>query len=340
MPKSPGKKSIGVFRLTEIRYHGAERTVSVRKDICVSNKLSIDVKPIELTVFQTFEKKCVRIGEKITSEVLIINLSKIIISGFDAEYEGDSSGLKQVNPARTLKNFPLTSHGKGTVSIDYKTIRAGDINLGRMIIGKLRIGDHWLNCAKPYYSNPAPMLHVESVRLPGINTPVIFFIKEVDLYLKSFVTKVIVIALGILAILLLVELAIRSVLVDFFFGRVMLNFILVAIAELFIIFFVWGLWWCFRSIFPPWWTIPVIISCCCILYIAYMFIFYSSITYRTLLPGIILAIFSYILFVGLKAFEHHQFENFPKEAAIVIGIVLGIAMNIFLLRKELRRKNG
>lgn len=341
IPALAGKNKVKPSRITQVRVKGIDRILSVPGNVGFSNSLEIDVKPINLSISQIFPKRKLRLGSKLPFYVLIRNQSKVKINSVEILLRENNVFLKLVKHIDKKKDFLILPDQQKKIRFIYKAMKAGTIHPERAVLKRLKvIGDVWITCDQGYgTSKQGPMIRITPVLLPGMDLPLTYLTEELDTYFNmSFIFKILLIEVLIICIFLLYNFAIRSVLVGSFFGRIVLIFLLVAVLTIFLLFTWSGLKWFWRTIFPPFWIVCLILLCSCILISVFKLIPMRNIILGALIFGFSLSFISYVSYVGLRAFKYNDFMNFPLHQTILVDIALGIILNIWFIRKEIWRK--
>lgn len=335
IPTTSGKKVIGPSKITQVKIRGKNEVFQLSSTVGFSNSIELEVKPINLSIRQSFREKKARLGDKITLDVFVTNESDIDLTGVEISFEKDAEYIKRKSHSK-YQAIPAGYERK--FGFSYRPQRAGIINASRAKIKRLRTASGtWITCNEGYgfSKDPEPQIEISPVYLPGIDAPLTFMVRELENYFSfAFIPKLLGIAFTILLIPFLFNLSIRSMLVDFLLGRIILTFLMMAVLALFLVFLGEGCLWFWKTVLPPLWMIAAMIAGSVSLALISGFTPGKSIILGSTISGLPLALVSYILYIGFKAFEINDFSNFPFLETGFLAFLFGVILNAWFLRKE------
>jgi hypothetical protein len=323
---APGKVVISRSSIVEVTMCRYGRPLNhFQAEIAYSNPLEVTAKRLDLFIRQEVWHTNLLVDSRTAIDLDIQNDNDLDIQNIEIQFEGDTSGLELVTP----EEIPLPRRQYIRVRLTPRAIKAGEIELGRAIVKRLKIDGTWIHWKGNYgASNPAPKITVSPVRLPGIKYSLRYHKKEISSYFSLLILKIPGIAVALLAIVILFMRAIQSKYVDSFGGRIILRSLMVLFGAILLILLAYGFYWCWLSTLPDLMDFAIVyaISCAMTLFTgAYLL---KNAIWGSAIAGGVLTISAYLVYVGYTAMENTGFNGVPFKEAALLFIVLSIALNI------------
>lgn len=295
-----------------------------------------------ITVLQYFEAENVKVGLTFKSKLIIRNHSskKFFVRRIDFSYDSDQISVSKVKVGgKHYKHFEIMPGEQGIVSIVFKAVKTGKslppvarvTYWGNFIGGKRTPNEDRYFYFQP--QNPIPRIKVSPVRLPGIPYRLTVQFEKVPGFYNLFALKVIGIALLIFAIFYGFENAIYSEMVDSPLGRLGLAFLMAFAVTGFLPFVYKGILWVWRTSLPPLTHLILLLVVSTIITIRLRLHLIKNVILDSLVPGSLLSILSYLIYVGFKAYQHNGFMGLSIINVLAMWAVIGIAANAYFLRK-------
>ncbi|MGD2084566.1 MAG: hypothetical protein PVH61_00130 [Candidatus Aminicenantes bacterium] len=338
--KAKEVKNVELYRCFIKKFKTSGRWIPLDESYRSKPAPKITVIPISFEVSQHYGKTKVNLGDEIPLDLKIKNTSNILIKDLIVQFKDDCGKLKKERPGEPSKLNSVPPGQTRTISYVCRAVEAGNLTPGKAIIKSVQVGNSWLHLEKGYArSLPGPEIDIAPLLLPGIKAPMSNLTKNLEEYFSpKFILRTLCIAFALLFANWLFCLLVQSFLVDYITGRIILGFFIVAVLGTASILSINGLLWIFKVLLPGYWMIiAVFLGCCCLVFI-FQTIFTKNMLYGIIISGLGLTTVSYVLYVGFMAYKHMDFKTFPYTETAILGFGIGLGLNLFFMRKEIRRK--
>jgi hypothetical protein len=337
MPILEGNRTINA-RIRKIKYDQKRDIFSPHWRDALSAELKIEAKPLKLQASYNFDKTKMKLMEQCFATLHIQNLSNSRIDGIKYEILENGNRLKQLHASSNSNTLSLPPGETRMIKYRYRAIQAGTVNPKKVVIKEIKVNGCWFAFDNRFLkSNAINPIKVSEVGLPGYDRPVKKICPELEAYFDNFLVKTLGIVLGILMAGFLFRLVISTVVADFLYGKIAITSLAGSILAVFSVFLFTGIYWSWQSSITPAFEMCASLwagsSFCAFLFGVFRMFPKLNFIPGTLISGTLLALMSYALFTGYKAYEHHMFTNYPVELTIFLVFTFAMGLNARLLSK-------
>lgn len=329
----PGTIQLGRIVIKKIKTNGIWVDVG---STCLSDPgPTVTIEPPKITLSQTLKQNSVNLGEKFDIEVIATNHSPINVKDVVVTFEPESEKLKLIGPKVNWNFFSIEAGRKTRIIYELQAVESGRVPRLKAVVKEIQIGESRFSSENGFaHSNPTQQIEVRSVWLPGIDFVQTKLTPHIENFFNGFLLKTLVIALLLSALLFGFRYLINTALVESLFGKMFLNFFAAAFISQTLLFFATGCAWFYKTLKPAPIDIAALLTGSIFLCFSFGLIAVKDLAFGSILSGALLGVVSYMVFTGLKTYEIQSYENFPVSLALVLFFATGLAINLWIFRKN------